>query len=92
MVRGARGVASDQRAITHLASPVHEGDPGLGYPGCIVVPSSDVCSADKIVVGSFQGLVRIYLPRPQEYHPDHLILERDMGAPVLQVAVGRFVQ
>lgn len=58
----------------------------------LLCTSRDLCSTDKIVVGSFKGLVRIYLPHPPEYSPDHVILERDMGAPVLQVAVGRFVQ
>jgi len=62
--------------------------------GCLCVANVDNSPSghDKIVVGSFQGLVRIYLPHPPAFSPDHVILERDMGAPVLQVAVGRFTQ
>ena len=48
--------------------------------------------ADKIVVGSFQGLVRIYEPRPPGFSPDHVILEHQFSSPVLQVAIGKFVQ
>ncbi len=46
---------------------------------------------DKIIVGSFQGLVRIYLPQPPTSSPEHVLLEKDMGVPVLQVTVGRFI-
>lgn len=50
------------------------------------------CVADKLIVGSFQGLIRIYEPHPPAFSADHVILERQMSSPVLQVAAGRFVQ
>lgn len=49
-------------------------------------------SADKIVVGSFQGLVRIYKPSASQFSASHVILEQQFSSPVLQVAVGRFVK
>jgi len=52
----------------------------------------DFAYSDKIVVGSFQGLVRIYEPRPPAFSPGHVILETQLDAPVLQVAIGKFVQ
>lgn len=86
-----REIDREHHDVPHLTLPVHD-RATLGYRGYMLRTSCDVCSTDKIVVGSFQGLVRIYLPRPPEYSPDHVILEKDMGAPVLQVAVGRFLQ
>ncbi len=47
---------------------------------------------DKIVVGSFQGLIRIYSPHPPTCVPSHVILEKQLSMPVIQVALGHFVK
>ena len=43
---------------------------------------------DKVVVGSFQGMLRVYSPA-SESSPHHLSLEKKTS-PILQVAAGRF--
>lgn len=48
--------------------------------------------SDKIAVGSYQGLVRIYQPQSGSFSPDHLLIEHQTGNPVLQVEAGRFIQ
>jgi hypothetical protein len=48
---------------------------------------------EKIVVGSFEGKLRVYKPnrkRNNAYHVEDLIIEKDMGYPILQVAAGKF--
>jgi hypothetical protein len=47
---------------------------------------------DKVVVGSFQGYLRIYEPHPPGFTPSHVILEKQLDSPVVQVAAGRFLQ
>lgn len=54
--------------------------------------TSCLVDSDKLIVGSFQGLVRIYEPHPPAFSADHVILEQQMTSPVLQVAAGQFVQ
>ena len=44
---------------------------------------------DKVVVGSFQGMLRVYSPASESFSPHHLSLEKKTS-PILQVAVGRF--
>ena len=44
---------------------------------------------DKVVVGSFQGMLRVYSPASESFSPHHLSLEKKT-CPILQVAVGRF--
>ncbi|CAM9743902.1 unnamed protein product [Chrysoparadoxa australica] len=45
----------------------------------------------KLAVGSLQGVLRIYYPRQKEFRLEDLVLEQMMGAPILQLEVGRFV-
>lgn len=47
--------------------------------------------ADKVIVGSFQGLIRIYTPHPPSFAASHVILEKQLGSPVLQVAASHFI-
>ena len=55
--------------------------------------------ADKIIVGSFHGFLRIYSPRPQKldsggwsgFKAEDVVCESHLGSPILQVEVGRFV-
>ena len=44
----------------------------------------------KIVVGGFSGVLRAYAPKKREFEADHLILEHDLRAPVLQIAMSDF--
>lgn len=46
--------------------------------------------ADKLVTGSFQGLLRIYYPRQAGFRVTDLMLEQNLEEPILQVAAGRF--
>ena len=46
--------------------------------------------AAKIVVGSYNGMLRVFLPRQKEYNVQDLLLEQSLGEPILQVAIGRF--
>lgn len=45
----------------------------------------------KIITGSFEGMVRIYNPSQRGYKADDLILEEDLGYPILQMKLGAFV-
>ena len=47
--------------------------------------------SDKIVVGSLRGFLRIYAPTRSGYRIEDLVIEEDMGAPVLQVMIGKFI-
>jgi Bardet-Biedl syndrome 9 protein len=48
-------------------------------------------AADKIVTGSFQGMLRIYHPKQAGHQVDDLMLEASLDAPVLQLSAGRFI-
>ena len=43
---------------------------------------------DKIVVGSFEGFIRIYSPRPRPFKIEDVVIEKDLQAPILQVDCG----
>ena len=47
--------------------------------------------SDKIVVGSLGGFLRIYSPTRPGYRIEDLVIEEDLGAPVLQVLMGKFI-
>ena len=59
--------------------------------GALVVANVDNAKdgGAKIVVGSLEGVLRVFAPRRAEFAPSHLLLEAQLGAPVLQLAVGR---
>ncbi|XP_076329618.1 protein PTHB1-like [Tachypleus tridentatus] len=69
--------------------------------GCLCVANIDNSKdgADKIIVGSHGGALRVYSPHPlrQEdgslsgFRPDELLLESQLHFPILQVASGCFV-
>eukprot|EP01012_Entosiphon_sulcatum_P026014 TRINITY_DN3140_c0_g1_i1.p1 TRINITY_DN3140_c0_g1~~TRINITY_DN3140_c0_g1_i1.p1 ORF type:complete len:869 (-),score=169.44 TRINITY_DN3140_c0_g1_i1:72-2678(-) len=52
---------------------------------------NDSTPSDKIITGSFSGILRIYLPKQKGYKPDDLLLEQNLDAPILQISVGRFL-
>lgn len=41
---------------------------------------------ELLLVGSYQGYLRVYAPSEGGFSPDHVVLETDLGLPVLQVA------
>ena len=45
----------------------------------------------NIVVGSFQGYIRIYEPHPPGYSASHVMLEKELGVPVIQITLGKFL-
>ena len=49
------------------------------------------CAADKIVVGSLEGTLRIYHPAQAEFRIEDLVHEEDLGAPILQLCIGRLI-
>ncbi|XP_067837947.1 protein PTHB1 isoform X2 [Heptranchias perlo] len=63
--------------------------------GCLCVADVDNSGSDKIIVGSYKGILRIYSPEPSKpgaaLHPEELILELQLQDSVLQVEVGKFV-
>jgi len=44
----------------------------------------------KEYIGSFEGYLRVYRPRTKEFKASDMILERNMGMPILQVECGAF--
>ena len=59
--------------------------------GALVVSNLDNAEDgnQKIAVASLQGVLRVYAPAPGDASPEELLLEAQLGAPVLQLAVGR---
>ena len=44
---------------------------------------------DKIVVGSFEGILRIFSPQQRQFKTEDVLIEKDLQAPVLQVSCAR---
>jgi Bardet-Biedl syndrome 9 protein len=61
--------------------------------GCMSVGNVDNASpaTDKIVIGSQQGMLRIYAPTRPQYRVEDLYLEEMLGLPILQVMIGLFI-
>ncbi|XP_078073301.1 protein PTHB1 isoform X3 [Mustelus asterias] len=63
--------------------------------GCLCVADVDNSGNDKIIVGSYKGILRIYSPQPAKpgaaLQPEELILELQLQDSILQVEVGKFV-
>ncbi|XP_052237789.1 protein PTHB1-like [Dreissena polymorpha] len=68
--------------------------------GCLCVANVDNSSdeLDKIVIGSYHGIVRIFNPKPTKtdegwsgFRPGDVLLESPLGHPVLQIEAGKFV-
>lgn len=59
---------------------------------CIAVGSADNRrdASQTVVVGSLQGILRIWRPEKRDFSPGDLLLEQDLGAPILQVSLGNF--
>lgn len=61
--------------------------------GCLVVGNVDNASpaADKVVIGSQQGMLRVYNPTRPQYRVEDLILEESLSLPILQLQLGQFI-
>lgn len=61
--------------------------------GCLIVGNIDNSSpaADKIAVGSFQGMFRMYAPSKPQFKVEDLVLEENIGLPILQLLLGKFI-
>lgn len=46
---------------------------------------------DKILVGSFQGMLRMYFPSKAQYRVEDLVHEGPLHQPILQLALGKFI-
>ena len=44
----------------------------------------------KIIIGSFEGYLRVYKPKSKEFTASDMILERNMMLPILQVSCGAY--
>lgn len=51
---------------------------------------NDSSRADKIVVGSFGGILKIWQPLFGGYKASHLLLEHKFDEPILQIEAGRY--
>ena len=59
---------------------------------CVAIGNADDAAdgASKIVVGSHAGILRVFAPSRREYAVEHLLLEHDLGLPIIGVEVGAF--
>jgi Bardet-Biedl syndrome 9 protein len=60
---------------------------------CIANVDNEEANEDKIIVGSFEGILRIFRPNRRmtnKFTVDDLIIEKNLGYPILQVSCGRF--
>ena len=52
---------------------------------CIANIDNSEPPVDKIIVGSFEGKLRIMTPMPREFRIEDMLIEKDLGLPILQV-------
>lgn len=57
---------------------------------CGNLDNVDDVDETKIALGSLSGILRVYKPSIPEYNATDLILEEDLGAPILQLRLGKF--
>eukprot|EP00998_Keelungia_sp_KM082_P012888 NODE_92_length_2703_cov_43.368401_g88_i0.p1 GENE.NODE_92_length_2703_cov_43.368401_g88_i0~~NODE_92_length_2703_cov_43.368401_g88_i0.p1 ORF type:complete len:885 (+),score=212.26 NODE_92_length_2703_cov_43.368401_g88_i0:82-2655(+) len=57
---------------------------------CMVVGNvdNDGSGADKIVVGSFSGVLRVFHPRQKGFKADDMLFEQELDQPILQLEMG----
>lgn len=67
--------------------------------GCLCVGNIDnePSGSDKVILGSFHGILRVFNPNPQKtdkggtgYSPEDVVLEQAFQFPILQVEIGKF--
>lgn len=44
---------------------------------------------DKIIVGSFEGRLRVFTPQPRPFKSEDVLLDKDLGMPILQLKCAR---
>uniref|UniRef100_K1QAR1 Protein PTHB1 n=1 Tax=Magallana gigas TaxID=29159 RepID=K1QAR1_MAGGI len=68
--------------------------------GCLCVANIDNATdeLDKIIIGSYHGILRIFNPKPTKtddgwsgYKPEDVLLEASLPEPILQLEAGKFV-
>jgi Bardet-Biedl syndrome 9 protein len=47
--------------------------------------------SNKIVVGSLDGVLRMYHPTRPNFRVEDLVMEENLNKPIIQLAVGRFI-
>lgn len=52
---------------------------------------NDPSQFDKVVVGSLNGIIRIYVAQHGGFKPEDLMLEMQLSQPILQLKTGKFV-
>eukprot|EP00048_Salpingoeca_helianthica_P024810 m.35499 g.35499 ORF g.35499 m.35499 type:complete len:786 (-) comp9599_c0_seq1:25-2382(-) len=67
---------------------------GVCDKGCLCIANinNDPSTGNKIILGSYTGVLQIYCPQPPEPKPEDLLLEVTLPAAVIQVAAGHFLQ
>ena len=58
---------------------------------CIASLNPSNPSESYIILGSYQGKLRIYSPKFREYKIEDLLYEKDFQMPIIQVSVGKFL-
>ena len=58
---------------------------------CVGNIDNAIPPSDKIVTGSLKGKIRIYNPTKDEYKLEDLLLEDDLGSPILQMLIGKII-
>lgn len=69
------------------------GSPEELHCSSLLVGNVDNCPSGqaKVVVGSLQGHLRVYLPRRPEFRVEDLLLEEQLPGAILQLALGSFI-
>lgn len=77
---------------TALQAQVWRFSPKVSYSRRCILLLSKICIADKIIVGSYHGFLRIYNPRPVKteqgwggFRPEDVMCETSLNQPILQV-------
>eukprot|EP01006_Ploeotia_vitrea_P029213 TRINITY_DN61798_c0_g1_i1.p1 TRINITY_DN61798_c0_g1~~TRINITY_DN61798_c0_g1_i1.p1 ORF type:complete len:865 (-),score=120.59 TRINITY_DN61798_c0_g1_i1:1500-4094(-) len=52
---------------------------------------NDQNGSEKIIVGSFSGILRVFYPKQKGFNADDLLLEQELEMPILQLAAGQFL-
>ena len=58
---------------------------------CVAPLNPSNPSETHIILGSFQGKLRIFCPKFREYKIEDLLYEKDFQMPIIQVSVGKFL-
>ena len=62
------------------------------HGSCVIGNIDNVSPAsDKIVIGSQEGILRIYKPNSRQFKVEDLMLEESLDEPILQLLIGNFL-